>query len=533
MVSVKLLYDGTDISEDISKNLESISYTDNVHGKADEISVTLENTTGLFTGAWQADKGSRLTAYIGELNCGVFSIDEIEISSAPDTVVWSGISAFQTSKMRSKKSKGFENVSLLDIAKEIASQYGLTVDDGTKTIITERPDTTEDQKLMKVLAQQALNVSFFTDYNKFAAAMNPILLKLAEVARSLHGKGYTAEGENIQRSISILAQVFNQKEASRLSANISKIRVQLYKEPTTTTRTLGLGLSKIILERSTQNRETDLGYLTRICEQYGIAFNVKPPVMVFYSIFHLESTKASLTLDKKDLSNFKLTDKTIGTYKNADVAYSGSSGSLNNKVTRATSIPEQALLNIIINLVTVAGTFTDYDIRDKKIKAITPQTDRCLTGLKTKGYLDQYQSLLDAYALLVVDRSVFACVRFANASKLILADLKSLQLEAIQASQDVYKGGQSSDTLLVRTRVENPEQVQALTKAQLHKKNSKTRTGSFTMPGNTLALAGVSFNLTGFGVYDDKYFIVSSTHRVDKSGGYTTDCEFRKGAVSA
>lgn len=533
IAAVRLLYDNEDISEDISRNLISITYTDNVHGKADELEVRLEDSTGLFSGAWYPSKGARLTAYINNLKCGVFSIDEISYTTEPDVITWRGVSAFVTSKLRTKKSKGYENVTLLDIAKEIAKNHDLTVDDGTKTIITEAPDTTQDQKLLGILASQAFSISQIKDYNIFTAAMNPVLIRLAGVAKSLASKGYTKEANNIQASISILAQVFNQFEASRLSTNISKIRQQLYKEPSETKKTYGLGLQKILLERSTQNRESDLAYLSRICETYGIAFNIKPPTMVFYSILNLEATKSSFQIDKTQLSSFSFTDKSEGTFANADVAYSGPDGSQNNKAKRLSSIPEQSLLQILINKSTVAGTVTNNPVREARIQDLNGQATRCLKGLKTKEYLDQYQALLDAYSLIVVDKSVFGCVRFANACKTILSSLKSEQLEAIKANQQSYKGGQSSNTLLVRTRTENSEQVDAVTSAQLHKKNSRTRTGSFSMPGHELALAGSSFDLTGFSTnINAKYFIVTSTHRVDKGGGYTTDIEYRKGAIT-
>lgn len=530
---IRVLYENQDISADISQNVLSINYTDNVHGKADELEITIEDDNNLYSGAWYPSKGARITAYINDLKCGVFSIDEIEVSYTPDVVSWRGVSAFVTNKLRSKKSKGYENTTLLDIAKDIAKNHDLEVDDGTKTIITERPDTTDEQKLMKILAQQALSISQMTDYNTFVAALNVVLVKLAGVAQSLYTKGYLKEAKLIQQSISILAQVYNQFEASRLGTHISQIRQELYQEPTSIKQTLGLGLSKIILERSTQNRETDLAYLSRICETYGIAFNIKPPKMVFYSIFDLEASKSSLQISKTDLSNFRFTDKSEGTFANADVSYSGANGALNNKTKRLTSIPEQALLSIIQRQTAIAGTFTNFDIRSQRIKDLNDQVTRCLKGLKQKQYDDEYQLLLDGYALLIVDHSVFACVRFSNLCGSLIAQLKSLQLDAIKANPDTYKGGQSSNTLLVRTRAENPEQIEALTKAQLHKKNSRTRTGSFSMPGNTLGLAGNSFDLSGCGDnINGKYFIVTSTHRVDKSSGYTTEIEYRKGAIT-
>lgn len=44
MADVKIIYDDVDISKDISESLISLTYTDNVHGKSDEIEIKLEDT---------------------------------------------------------------------------------------------------------------------------------------------------------------------------------------------------------------------------------------------------------------------------------------------------------------------------------------------------------------------------------------------------------------------------------------------------------------------------------------------------------
>lgn len=84
----------------------------------------------------------------------------------------------------------------------------------------------------------------------------------------------------------------------------------------------------------------------------------------------------------------------------------------------------------------------------------------------------------------------------------------------------------TGDELKVRgERVESEANAMALVKARMHMKNRKHKTGSITMIGNTLALAGNTLDAEGFGRYDDRFVIDSSTHAVSRSG-YTSSVEF-------
>ena len=85
--SVELIYEGVNISEDIAPYLEGFTYTDNMHGKADEISVTLNNRSGRWSGDWLPQKSDRIRAAIivsnwrqagdaQRLFCGEFSVDD-------------------------------------------------------------------------------------------------------------------------------------------------------------------------------------------------------------------------------------------------------------------------------------------------------------------------------------------------------------------------------------------------------------------------------------------------------------------------
>ena len=160
------------------------------------------------------------------------------------------------------------------------------------------------------------------------------------------------------------------------------------------------------------------------------------------------------------------------------------------------------------------------------------QNDKLLISYLKKGLGEYYDGLLAAYANLYADRSVEACVRYANYCKEQRTGLLKLQASGnkVTKDKDAYSGGQSSNVLVVRTKAEDTDQANAIGKAALHKANSETRTGHFSFPGNLLALAGNNFDYTGGGRLNGKYHIIASTHEI--ASEYTTSVEFKAGAVS-
>lgn len=129
---IKVTYNGTDISEDISKSLCQFVYTDSMD-EADTIDLTVEDVELKWQNEWYPDKGARLVCEIGIeggvlLNCGTFEIDDIEFSGPPDQVTIKGIAAgFKGGKKRSEKSHTHESKTLAEIVKTIAGNAGLTV----------------------------------------------------------------------------------------------------------------------------------------------------------------------------------------------------------------------------------------------------------------------------------------------------------------------------------------------------------------------------------------------------------------------
>lgn len=135
-----LTYEGKDISRQIAPFVLSFSFTDNAHGKADDLQLSLEDRDHLWKGDWYPAKGAKLVASIRCENwtasntpplvmaCGTFSLDEIEFTGPPDTVSIKAVSAAMTTSIRQqKKTKAWENASLKQAAQDIANTHGLAL----------------------------------------------------------------------------------------------------------------------------------------------------------------------------------------------------------------------------------------------------------------------------------------------------------------------------------------------------------------------------------------------------------------------
>lgn len=131
---VIILYNNKDITQNISKYIESLTYTDYEKGQSDELSITLNDNDGFFQNDWRPVKGDKISAQIGYdgeqlLNCGVFTIDEPElnISTDGDTFVIRALAASINQKLREKSHKDYVNKTLVEIARQIAQKHGYIV----------------------------------------------------------------------------------------------------------------------------------------------------------------------------------------------------------------------------------------------------------------------------------------------------------------------------------------------------------------------------------------------------------------------
>lgn len=131
-------YQKKDISTDIRKYILGFTYTDNATDTADDIELTLEDSKGLWHGDWLPTKGDVVKAsfYVENWNgkkgkqllpCGTFTIDKFDLSGPPDVVSIKGQAVPINNNIKhSLKTKSWKKINLSKIAKEIASNAGLT-----------------------------------------------------------------------------------------------------------------------------------------------------------------------------------------------------------------------------------------------------------------------------------------------------------------------------------------------------------------------------------------------------------------------
>ena len=127
-----------DISDDISKYFLSLSYTDNLSGQVDDITLTLEDRGQLWMGDWFPEEGAILSLKIhtynwaninaGELtfDLGKFEIDEIEIQGMPSTAQIKAVSVISAGTLRGeKKNRTWDKISIWKCADDICKENGV------------------------------------------------------------------------------------------------------------------------------------------------------------------------------------------------------------------------------------------------------------------------------------------------------------------------------------------------------------------------------------------------------------------------
>ena len=134
---INIIYQGKDITRDIAPYLLTFSFGDNAGGKADDLSLTLQDVSGIWLTDWLPAKGDTITASIitndypntQTLPCGTFSVDQIDYSYPPSTFTIKAVSAsVKKQAVQQKHTRTWENVTLSEVLSELASENGLTLE---------------------------------------------------------------------------------------------------------------------------------------------------------------------------------------------------------------------------------------------------------------------------------------------------------------------------------------------------------------------------------------------------------------------
>lgn len=163
-------YEQKDITAYITPFAISVTYTDHEHGKSDEIDIQLEDRENLWKSSWYPSKGDLITVKIGYegeglLPCGGFEIDEIELSAPPDVVSLKGLGTNIKKALRQENTKAYENMTLKQIAEEIAKKHGFELVGEIKDIKVKRITQKQERDLafLKRIAEDYGYVFKITD----------------------------------------------------------------------------------------------------------------------------------------------------------------------------------------------------------------------------------------------------------------------------------------------------------------------------------------------------------------------------------
>lgn len=130
--SWSILYESKDVSDDIAEMVTSVTYTDELKARSDELELTVEDTRALWRTGWFPAKTDRLVVAIGYegeplLPCGKFEIDEIALDGPPDRLTIRALAAGVSKPARTSQSRAWEATTLRGVVDGIAGELGLEV----------------------------------------------------------------------------------------------------------------------------------------------------------------------------------------------------------------------------------------------------------------------------------------------------------------------------------------------------------------------------------------------------------------------
>ncbi len=159
-----ILYQGRSITAAIAPFSEKIEYSDELHGKSDELTITVNDADGLWRGPWYPGKGDRIALNFGledgpQQPAGSFEIEEIEQSFGRDggaVMQIKALSAGITGPMRTERTEGHEQITLAQLATLYADKHRLTVEGDIPDISFNRITQTRESDLgfLKRLADE-------------------------------------------------------------------------------------------------------------------------------------------------------------------------------------------------------------------------------------------------------------------------------------------------------------------------------------------------------------------------------------------
>lgn len=217
-------------------------------------------------------------------------------------------------------------------------------------------------------------------------------------------------------------------------------------------------------DRQDQKAESNLRFLSRLCEDAGLSIKVTDSQIVIFDQAFYEKKKPvkTLKLGVSDILSWDFESQQSETYKTCTVSWrdpkkkqKGSSGGYNMDLEKGDG-----------------GDGPEYDMDLQKVKK------KVNVAVNTYTYTDP----------------------------------------------NVEDNGQEYQ---VKKRAASLDEAKRIAKATLRKLNLRSVTGSLSLVGDTSLVAGVVVELKGFGSFDGRFYIESASHSVSTSG-YVTSISVRR-----
>lgn len=186
------------------------------------------------------------------------------------------------------------------------------------------------------------------------------------------------------------------------------------------------------------------------------------------------------------------------------------------------------------------------EVRDLKIGRVTQQQETDLSFLsrlaESFGYVFSVRdSTLVFYDVAALEAAgVTFTVRRNQVKEYRLQKKTKSSYAAVEVSYDhpeskapvsrtVWAEGalRTGDVYKIQARVENAEQADARARSTLRWLARGAQQGSLVLEGDPRICSGTNGTLQGFGKFDGKYQVITSTHRMTRGAGYETELEIQ------
>lgn len=245
-----MLYEKTNITADIEPHLLELTYTDNLEGESDELTVVFEDISGKWIRQWYPTQGDKLKAAIGYkgaqlTDIGAFEIDEVEYNYHPSYIQIKALSTGIANANRTLKPKAYENTTLKQIVGIIAGRLKMKMVGTIKHIPVKRATQYQERDVeflarlareyhhsFKIVGEQLV----FTDKDELGKSEAVVTLeekdtisislrdRIKDTAKEVDVSGYDANGKKvIKKRKKAKALRENMKQAQSASGDTLKV----------------------------------------------------------------------------------------------------------------------------------------------------------------------------------------------------------------------------------------------------------------------------------------------------------------------